>query len=339
MPNAAHHVLASWSRRFPRFTLITQNVDGLHERAGTEHVVRLHGSIWDVGCWNDCGRTPRRWRDDRVPLIPLPPVCDTCGGLLRPGVVWFGESLDPRDIAAATDAAACDVFLTIGTSAVVYPAAGLLDVARAHGATTVEVNPDATAASALVDIAIAAGAETALPLIDDRLGEHPLTLATGRLLMRPLLPGDIVPAHALWTDPDVRRYLWDDTAIDAPTAEAVLQASAADFDNRGFGLWGLYERANPDRLIGFCGLRADGIGDAPELLFGLRPSHWHRGLAVEASRAVIEFAHSTLKLPVLVAATDVPNVASQATLGRLGFTLERRGNHDGRATVFYRLTL
>lgn len=168
-PNAAHHVLAAWSRRFPHFTLITQNVDGLHERAGTERVIRLHGSIWEVGCWNDCGRTPRRWRDERVPIAPLPPACDRCGGLLRPGVVWFGESLDPRDIAAATNAAHCDVFLTIGTSAVVYPAAGLIDIARARGATTVEINPDATAASELVDVALAVGAEQALPAIDEHL--------------------------------------------------------------------------------------------------------------------------------------------------------------------------
>lgn len=168
-PNAAHHVLASWSRRFPRFTLITQNVDGLHERAGTRDVVRLHGSIWDVGCWNDCGRMPRRWRDDRVPITPMPPLCDRCGGLLRPGVVWFGESLDPRDISAATNAADCDVFLTIGTSAIVYPAAGLLDIARSHGATTVEINPDATAASAVVDVAVTTGAETALPAINEVL--------------------------------------------------------------------------------------------------------------------------------------------------------------------------
>jgi NAD-dependent deacetylase len=173
-PNAAHHVLASWSLRFPRFTLITQNVDGLHERAGTQELVRLHGSIWDVGCWRDCARTPRRWRDDRVPLVPLPPVCDRCGGLLRPGVVWFGEALDPRDITAAAAAAAdCDVFLTIGTSAIVYPAAGLIDLARSHGATTVEINPEATAASAAVDVAIAAGAEAALPAIDALLGPPP----------------------------------------------------------------------------------------------------------------------------------------------------------------------
>jgi NAD-dependent deacetylase len=169
-PNPAHHVLAAWSRRFQHLTLVTQNVDGLHERAGTKNVVRLHGSIWDVACWRDCGREPRRWRDDRVPLPDLPPLCDACGGPLRPGVVWFGESLDPRDLAVATAAARCDVFLTIGTSAVVYPAAGLIDLARAHGATTIEINPDATAAAHLVDLSLAAGAETALPAIDARLG-------------------------------------------------------------------------------------------------------------------------------------------------------------------------
>ena len=168
-PNAAHHVLASWSLRFPHFTLITQNVDGLHERAGTRQVVRLHGSIWEVGCWDDCGRMPRRWRDDRVPMAPLPPTCDQCGGLLRPGVVWFGETLDPRDLAAATEAAHCDVFLAIGTSAVVHPAAGLIDIARSRGATTVEINSEATAASARVDIAIALGAEQALPAIEECL--------------------------------------------------------------------------------------------------------------------------------------------------------------------------
>jgi NAD-dependent deacetylase len=168
-PNAAHHVLASWSLRFPGFTLVTQNVDGLHERAGTRRVVRLHGSIWDVGCWNECGRRSRRWRDDRVPMPTLPPACDACGGPLRPGVVWFGEHLDQRDIDAASDAAECDVFFAIGTSAVVYPAAGLVDLARRHGALTVEINPDATAASAGVDVAVQAAAEDALPAIDARL--------------------------------------------------------------------------------------------------------------------------------------------------------------------------
>jgi NAD-dependent deacetylase len=99
----------------------------------------------------------------------LPPPCDACGGPLRPGVVWFGEHLDQRDIDAASDATECDVFFAIGTSAVVYPAAGLVDLARRRGALTVEINPDATAASAGVDVVVQAAAEDALPAIDARL--------------------------------------------------------------------------------------------------------------------------------------------------------------------------
>lgn len=171
-PNPAHDVLAAWSHRFPRFTLVTQNVDGLHERAGTRAVVRLHGSIWDVGCWRACADQPRRWRDDRVPLPVLPPVCPGCGGPLRPGVVWFGEALDPHDIAAAVEAARCNLFLTVGTSALVHPAAGLIDRARHHGALTVEINPEATAASRAVDVAVADTAERILPAIDAALGSH-----------------------------------------------------------------------------------------------------------------------------------------------------------------------
>jgi NAD-dependent deacetylase len=172
-PNAAHRVIAGWSLRFPRFTLITQNVDGLHERAGTRRVLRLHGSIWDVGCWRACGGAPRRWRDETAPFAVLPPPCPHCGGPLRPGVVWFGEALDADVVEASLDATACDVFFTIGTSAVVYPAAGLVEHARRHGALTVEVNPDTTPASAGVDVVVAAPAEVALPALDDRLAPGP----------------------------------------------------------------------------------------------------------------------------------------------------------------------
>jgi NAD-dependent deacetylase len=168
-PNAAHQVLAAWSRRFPRFTLITQNVDGLHERAGAGPVLRMHGSIWEVGCWKACPGSPHRWRDERVPFASLPPRCARCGGPLRPGVVWFGEPLDGGVIDACKAAVRCDVFFAIGTSALVYPAAGLVDEARRHGAVTVEINPEATAASGRVDMALASAAEMALPAIDERL--------------------------------------------------------------------------------------------------------------------------------------------------------------------------
>lgn len=165
-PNAAHHVLAAWSRRFPNFTLITQNVDGLHEKAGTRDVVRLHGSIWEVSCWRRCAASPARWRDDTMPYPELPPRCPHCGDLIRPGVVWFGEALDPEVVDRAQAAADCDVFITVGTSAVVYPAAGFIDVARRRGAFTVEINPEAT--PAVVDLALRGGAEQILPEIDQQ---------------------------------------------------------------------------------------------------------------------------------------------------------------------------
>ncbi|MBI2835719.1 MAG: NAD-dependent deacylase [Acidobacteria bacterium] len=163
-PNRVHEVLAEWSRRYPRFRLITQNVDGLHERAGTQHVLRYHGSIWDVRCAGGCARDA--WLDVRVPLPDLPPRCPRCDGPLRPDVVWFGEPVDPRVAALARDATLCDVFFTIGTSAVVYPAAGLAHEARARGAMTVEINPEPTEATALVDVALQGPAEDVLDALD-----------------------------------------------------------------------------------------------------------------------------------------------------------------------------
>jgi NAD-dependent deacetylase len=166
-PNAAHHVLARWAQARPDFTLITQNVDGLHERAGTPRVLRLHGSIWHVQCAGRCGATPRL--DERVPMPGLPdtpPHCETCGALLRPSVVWFGEGLDRAIVAAASRATRCDLFITIGTSAVVYPAAGFIHEARACGATVAEINPDVTDASESVDLSIRGTAETILPEVE-----------------------------------------------------------------------------------------------------------------------------------------------------------------------------
>ena len=169
-PNDAHRVLASWSHRFPNFKLITQNVDGLHERAGTENTIRLHGSIWEVSCWQGCSKSPRRWRDETASFKDMPPRCPYCGGLIRPGVVWFGETLETNVISQAWNAANCDVFITVGTSAVVYPAAGFIEQARKHGAFTVEINPEATPATKTVDLALKGNAETVLPEIDKAIG-------------------------------------------------------------------------------------------------------------------------------------------------------------------------
>ncbi len=154
-------MLARWSGR-DGFTLITQNVDGLHERAGATPI-RFHGSIWELRCAAGCGAAP--WEDLRAPLPDLPPRCIRCGAMARPGVVWFGETIDPAILQRAAAATACDVFLSIGTSSVVYPAAGLVHEARRHGAFTVEINPVATEAAGAVDLAIAMPAEDVLPAL------------------------------------------------------------------------------------------------------------------------------------------------------------------------------
>jgi len=168
-PNPAHEILALWSKRYPGFTLITQNVDGLHEKAGTRNVIRFHGSIWEVFCWNGCKSSPPRWIYEAVPLPKIPPPCPYCGGLIRPGVVWFGEGIDREVLQASAAALDCDVFMTVGTSALVYPAAGLVSEAHGRGAFTVEVNLEATPASGTVDLAAQGPAEVVLQQIEAQL--------------------------------------------------------------------------------------------------------------------------------------------------------------------------
>ena len=166
-PNAAHHVLAAWSRRCSGFVVITQNVDDLHVHAGTLGLVRLHGSLWELSCWRGCGAPP--WRNEDVPLPELPPLCPSCGGLARPAVVWFGEALPRAAIDAAEAACECDVFLSVGTSSVVYPAASFLARARSRGAFTVEINTEPTPATDQVDLVLAGPADELLPQVDQRL--------------------------------------------------------------------------------------------------------------------------------------------------------------------------
>jgi len=153
--NPAHRALVELERRAREFTLITQNVDGLHERAGSRRVLKLHGDLWTLRCLG-CGAEKI---DRTVPLPELPPRCSlrlrsgqACGGLLRPGVVWFGESL-PADVLqqAMAAAARAQVFLVVGTSAVVQPAASLPLVARQAGARVVEINLEPTPLTDIVD--------------------------------------------------------------------------------------------------------------------------------------------------------------------------------------------
>jgi NAD-dependent deacetylase len=158
-PNAAHHALVELEKRTPGFTLITQNVDGLHDLAGSGKILKLHGDIWRLRCL-ECGANfPNR----RVPLPKLPPHC-ACGGMARPGVVWFGEPLAEGMMQEAEHAAAAaEVFLVIGTSAIVYPAAGLIPFAKQNGARVVEINLDETPFSSTVDCTLRGKAAELLP--------------------------------------------------------------------------------------------------------------------------------------------------------------------------------
>jgi NAD-dependent deacetylase len=157
-PNAGHRALVQLETAKPNFTLITQNVDGLHERAGSRRVLKLHGDIWRMEC-SECGRN---WPDRRVPLPKLPPHCG-CGAIARPGVVWFGEPLGEVWAEAEHAAREAAVLLVIGTSAVVYPAASLAPIAKSAGARVIEINPEQTQLSSHVDRSLRGAAGEVLP--------------------------------------------------------------------------------------------------------------------------------------------------------------------------------
>jgi NAD-dependent deacetylase len=162
-PNPGHLALVELERRVASergsFTLITQNVDGLHERAGSRSVAKLHGDIWRVRC-GGCGREER---NEQVPLANLPPRC-ACGGLLRPGVVWFGEMLPQGEWRRAVEASQrAEIFLVVGTSAVVYPAASLIEVAKKAGARVAIINAEPTATDAGADWVLQGQAGEILP--------------------------------------------------------------------------------------------------------------------------------------------------------------------------------
>jgi NAD-dependent deacetylase len=169
-PNPAHHVLAAWQRRFSSYALVTQNVDGLHEEAGSRDVLHVHGSIWTVRC-TGC---ERERLEPAAPLPEVPPRCPACGAMERPGVVWFGEMLPEGVLRAASSAASrADVMVVVGTSAVVYPAAGLVQIAASAGAAVVEVNPEASALAHLADIELRGPAGELLPRLEASLAGVP----------------------------------------------------------------------------------------------------------------------------------------------------------------------
>jgi NAD-dependent deacetylase len=139
-PNPGHYAISAIEASVKDFTLITQNVDGLHQQAGSKNVIELHGSIRSARCCQENTSHPISLNG-----LKLPPHCPDCGGLLRPDVVWFGEPLPQKALADATAASeAADVFLSIGTSGIVEPAASLPYLALRRNAVVIEINPEPT---------------------------------------------------------------------------------------------------------------------------------------------------------------------------------------------------
>jgi NAD-dependent deacetylase len=164
-PNPGHLALAQIESRFPRVLVITQNVDGLHQRAGSRRLVELHGNLNRTKCC-ECAAPADNWADDGQ----VPPRCPACGGLLRPDVVWFNEALPTAALSAAREAAAaCGVFLSIGTSGLVEPAASLPFEALRSGAVVVEINPQPTPLSDRATFVLRGPAGVVLPELVARL--------------------------------------------------------------------------------------------------------------------------------------------------------------------------
>jgi NAD-dependent deacetylase len=158
-PNPGHRALVELARRVARFTLVTQNVDGLHQRAGSRDVIEYHGNLFRDRC-----SAERAVRERAAASLSGLPECASCGAVLRPDVVWFGEPIPAHALQVGDRAAAsCDIFLSIGTAAAVYPAAGLAATASAAGATVIEVNVAATELTASADIALSGPAGEILP--------------------------------------------------------------------------------------------------------------------------------------------------------------------------------
>ncbi len=160
-PNPGHEALAELESRVPALVLLTQNVDGLHRRAGSQNVIELHGNIMRSKCSAEGAFAEPREDDPEVP-----PSCPGCGAFLRPDVVWFGEALPAEALEEAFDAAReCDVFFSIGTSGLVQPASSLAFEAQRRGAVVVEVNPDETPLTGHAEYALRGSAGEVLPAL------------------------------------------------------------------------------------------------------------------------------------------------------------------------------
>ena len=167
-PNAGHVALAQLESLVPKVTLITQNVDGLHRRAGSSEVLEFHGNIMV----NRCFAENVVLAEDEI-KDGTPPICRRCGSFVRPGVIWYGEAIDEHVLEQSFEAcASSDLFISAGTSSQVYPAAGLVEIAKAAGATVIEINPVKTPLSAFADHALRGTAATVLPALVEALDQE-----------------------------------------------------------------------------------------------------------------------------------------------------------------------
>lgn len=165
-PNPGHKTLAEWENIFPYFFIITQNIDGFHQAAGSEKVVELHGNIWKMRCLEEKTIIENR----EVPIKEIPPRCPSCGGLLRPHVVWFGESLESSVLNQAFELSReAELMLIVGTSAVVQPAASLPLTAAENGAKIIEINPEPTPLTSRADLSFQEKAGQFLSLVNEHL--------------------------------------------------------------------------------------------------------------------------------------------------------------------------
>jgi ribosomal-protein-alanine N-acetyltransferase len=163
-------------------------------------------------------------------------------------------------------------------------------------------------------------------------------IETARLMMRPVAADDVDDLHRLWTDPDVRKFLWDDRIIPRETAIGVIESSVESFKTNGFGFWNLYFKDDP-KLVGFCGLRHF---DDPrtesrevEILYGVVEELWGQGLATESAKAVLRFGFEQCQLERIYAGADPPNAASFRVMEKLGMKFARRATINSVEAIYY----
>ena len=163
-------------------------------------------------------------------------------------------------------------------------------------------------------------------------------LETERLRLVPFADIHLEALHALWTDPDVRRYLWDGRVISRDQAREIIRTSASNFGECGFGFWAMFPREFQAEAIGFCGFRRFVDTGEPELLYGVLPRYWGKGLVTEAAHAVVQYGFDVCGFKRIIAATDTPNQSSVRVMQRLGMVFEQRREFQGLDTVFFELT-